>query len=161
MSWYTAMNDKGRIFPIFVESNTIQIPNTDVNSKFTIDNDKWIITETFPNVENDIVTWQTREWAQLVTFEPMKCFADVNRIIYRRNGYIGKTIVINGEEYLLKTLLRNDHVEGIFDAQKSDRLYIQIRISGDLKDDVYIAENKEWVKKDYEWKVLLNGCHLG
>ena len=106
MSWYIAMDSQKRVFPIFVGdmSGDLDIPHTNINAKYKIDLVTWVITETKPVVQGYSITWTTGEWCKLVTFEKMSPLPDINRIIERRQGYKGKTVIIDGEEYLLEFL---------------------------------------------------------
>lgn len=150
MTWYLAKTSTGDCFPIFVSANLgyIEIPHQNVNSKFTIDDD-WIITETWPHVvkqdDTETIEWKTRQFAQLVTFQPMVVHTDYNRHIEKMTSFLGKTVVIDDKRYTLSILKRNFVDGAYFSAKDENGNYQEIKI---LEYKMYIGdENAQWVEK--------------
>lgn len=152
MTWYIAMTDAKDVFPVFVNESTniIEIPRQSINSTFTFDNDTWIITEKYPHIENELVEWKTRPFAQLITFQKMWCLPDVDRQIQQRGKYLGKTLIIDEKEYTLSKLKCNEYHSAVFYCFVDGKtLEIMFR-----DDYMFLGndETGEWMKKDIVWK---------
>ena len=152
MTWYIALTDTKDCFPIWYteETNSIEIPKQPINSSFTFDKETWIITEKYPVVENETITWMEKKFAQLVTFQKMWCLPDIDRIMAQRAMFVSKTLLIDEKDYPLTSLKWNEYHSAVFNSLVDGKYYeIMFR-----DDDMYLGDDKngQWIKKDIMWK---------
>lgn len=140
MTWFVALTEKD-CFPILVKENSIDIPYTNPNSSFTLEN--FIITEKYPVIQENSISWETRPYAYLIGLEKMTCFPDINRMIREIDNYDGKTLIVDDVEYKLDKQ-RNDFRGGYFFSKGITFWFYDSKM--------YIGQNGEWIQKDIIWR---------
>lgn len=150
MEWWVGLSSDQKCFPIEIPTTPstdikhIYIPNSNVNSTFSFDTKTWEIFERSPNIQHGGVQWETKLFCQLIGLTRMTCLADSQRMIDKRAGYLNKTVVVDGKNYNLWHMKRNDYKDAYFSAHGPDG-DIEFRFD-DFK--MYVGIDGEWVEKE-------------